>query len=528
VSKAFEKFGVPYYIAFDSKTVLPERETLVDSLRCALNAEQDIPLYNVMSSAIGDFTRAELLEIRRGAFTAERKKSLWESLYTYKGNPKIEEKAKRFIAYLEDMRVKSSYMKASELMKMSLGTGFDAYLLSLKEDKINAVNAFIEYVGTLPQDVSCADFLEFYDNAYEGNGSPKKADAVAVMTMHASKGLEFPIVFLPYSDCCPKSGGGETLIDGELGLAVSLYADEDKTVRDTFAKTAMRLKRTDDERREQARLMYVAFTRARYKLVITGKDTAAPYCVFEGASNMQWIKFAAERDPAVGARVFTAEPPAVPPPNEARNIGEKSFDRSFAARRYAYENATKLPVKYSVSELLEKYDGFGYNPFTAKTASEAVNAGIALHEVMQRIDYGADTLAEVKDAISGMVKSGFLEQTEADAVDAGKVLALLKTDVMRRAAKSKTMREQPFIMNVRPDADAPEKALVQGVIDLVIDCGDSCEIVDFKTGSGSDETMKARYSEQLALYAEGVEKILKKPVSAKIILCAADARAIYL
>ena len=122
----------------------------------------------------------------------------------------------------------------------------------------------------------------------------------------------------------------------------------------------------------------------------------------------------------------------------------------------------------------------------------------------------------VKKTVEELFLQGALTEEEAASVDEKAILRTLRSDVIREARKYPIKREQPFMMYV-PYDDESGKVLVQGVIDLLIDEGDGYVVVDFKTGGGSEEELRNRYGKQLSLYAEGVEKILKKPVKRKII-----------
>ena len=165
---------------------------------------------------------------------------------------------------------------------------------------------------------------------------------------------------------------------------------------------------------------------------------------------------------------------------------------------------------------MRKEEGYGYNPFTYDKNTDSITLGVAVHTVMQYIDYSLDSEEKIIDAVNELKKEGKLTEEEAKAVPIKNILRTLKSDLIKDAEKYECKREQPFIMYV-PVFGTEEKVLVQGVIDLLIDKGDSFAVVDFKTGLASADKLKERYSKQLELYAEGVEKILHKPVSEKII-----------
>ena len=513
---AFDKSGVPYYTLKETDVPFPEREALVDTLRVSLNATDDISLFHVLSSPIGNFTPADLTEMRAKDRTGFSKMSLWETLISYKGDPKIEEKAKEIVDFLEKLRIKSAYCTAEEALNAVLEKNYDSYLLGKNADVLRNLNAFVSYVGTISENASVETFLEFYDTSYKGNKPPVPEDAVAVMTMHGSKGLEFPVVFLPFQTTARPDGRWQIRLETELGLAVKAYDDENKTATETFETRVFRMKIKDEERQELARLMYVAFTRAKNYLVVSGKEEKVPASVFDdGESVMKWILMAADADEKLAALVEDMvvdereETPEVP-------VENKPFDGSRLKRAYRYEQDTARPVKYSVSEILAKQDGYGVNPFAGDKSSAEL--GTAIHTVMQYVSYDLTTEGEVDAAMDEMVRTGTLLPEERKKVPAGLILSVLRSEVIKNAKKYPCKREQPFMMYVLPEDGGEDKVLVQGVIDLLVDEGDGYVVVDFKTGGGDAERLQERYAKQLSLYAEGVEKILKKRVKRKVIV----------
>ena len=526
--KSLKKYGIPYYSARDTGNKFPERETIVNCLRCVLNADDDISLYSVCACAIGGFTVSDMVALRGNSNPESKKTSLWETLNNYKGKPNIEKKAKELIEFLEKMRVYSAFLTASEMLEEILGHNLDVYLLANNVDALAELNAFISYVSCLGANSTAADFIEYYDSSYQGNASPVKDNAVTLTTMHGSKGLEYPFVFLPFQD----RQGGKGLksgveLDGELGMAVKFFSEENKVSRDTFEGLVLKMKNRDEERQELARLMYVAFTRAKNYLCISGCDTGIPSNVFEGASVLQWILYASQGD-GVLSDIITE----MPEPNEAPlkaklDYEDKSFNPSRLERKYKFEKETKSPSKYSVSEILKKQDAYGINPFEYEKNTDAINLGVAVHTVLQKIDYSLDSVEDVEKAVEEMRKSGFLTDEEAAVVPCDRILDTLRSDLIKTAKNLPCKREQPFVMHIKPEG-SEEKVLVQGVIDLLIDKGDSFIVADFKTGNPDEKKMAERYAKQLDLYAEGVEKILKKPVSEKILYNVMGGNAVVL
>lgn len=515
---AFDRANVPYYTQKETNAPFPEREVLVDALRVAFNATDDVSLFNVLSSPIGGFTTADLTEMRAKDHPEIGKNTLWETLTTYKGVPEIEKKAKEFVDFLESLRVRCSFMTAEEALNAVLEKNYDAYLLGKNADSLKKLNAFVSYVGTLAANESPEAFLEYYDTSFTGNTPPAPDDAVAIMTMHGSKGLEFPVVFLPFQDNARTDSRWQLRLEGELGLAVKVYDEDEKTAKESFEARVFEMKNKDAERQELARLMYVAFTRAKNYLVITGREVKTPASVFDGASIMQWIAFAAGSDPVVAQKIreMTLSPVSAGSAQE-RTKEEKEISLEGLKRIYAYDSARKLPVKYSVSEILKQRDGYGFNPYETTPADDAgATLGTAIHTVMQYVDYGLQTQEEVEESVREMVRQGYLSEREGELVPIRKIFAAIRSPLLQEARKHPCERECPFELYDLPEGGGEDRVLVQGVIDLLIDEGDGYVVVDFKTG-GNAEKLRSRYTEQLALYAKGVEKVKKKKVKRRVL-----------
>ena len=517
IADALEKRGVPYYFLKEDKSAFPEREILVDTLRVALNALDDVALYNVAVSPVGRLTEKEICEIKNST-DKEHKRPLWESLNAYNGNERTVEKIRSFLAFAEEMRVKCAYKTAEELLTIALERSLDAYLLGKDVDKLAKLNAFVCFVGGQSAHMTCEEFLYYYDNVFGGNKPPVKKDAVAIMTMHGSKGLEFPIVVLPFTKGSPDTRPRETEADGDLGLAVNRYDEENRVSGRTFDSHVLRMKRMDEERQEEARLMYVAFTRARYFLTVTGEDCKVPLNVFEGASVMQWILFAAQSDENLRAVIRRAEPEEEVIPEKKRSCG-KAFCPDKLFRKYAYEKETTLPAKQSVSAILASQEGYGVNPFPEgeRGASSSAEKGTAVHAMMQYVDYGTKTLEELTEQADALVREGTLTAEERKLLPMKAILDAVQSDLVQSLRDKRVMREQPFMMYLKAYEGAQSKTLVQVVIDLLADEGDGYVIVDFKTGGANAETLRKRYAKQLDLYAQAVESILHKPVKKKIL-----------
>lgn len=279
--------GIPSHVA--SKTgyfAAKEIQNVLQFLRILDNPRQDIPLFGVLKSYFGGFEDAEIAQMQ--ALTKEKKKGLYFGLKEYSEreaqNDALQQKVKAFLEFVEDYRDKTVYMPIHELLQdIVTNTGYLHYVAALPggEQRRANVQILLEKASAFEQTsyyglfhfVRYIEQLERYDVDYgEANILDEKADVVRIMSIHKSKGLEFPICFV-----CGMAKrfnmqdlSGKMIADVDMGIGVD-YVDverrlQSKTVRKNVIAEKMRL----DNLGEELRVLYVALTRAKEKLILTG------------------------------------------------------------------------------------------------------------------------------------------------------------------------------------------------------------------------------------------------------------------
>ncbi|NLL77099.1 MAG: helicase-exonuclease AddAB subunit AddA [Clostridiales bacterium] len=276
--------GIPSHVA--SKTgyfAAKEIQILLQLLRVLDNPQQDIPLFGVMKSCFGNFDEDEIARIR--AAFEDKKKKLYFCLKEFETEEEVlKEKIKRFLIFLEEYRDKTIYMPIHELMRdIVMETGYLHYVTALPggEQRKANVEILLERAAAFEQTsyyglfhfIRYMEQLEKYDVDYgEANILDENADVVRIMSIHKSKGLEFPICFV-----CGLAKrfnmmdtNGKMIVDMDMGIGVD-YVDpqsrfQSKTLRKNVIAEKMRL----DNLGEELRVLYVALTRAKEKLIMTG------------------------------------------------------------------------------------------------------------------------------------------------------------------------------------------------------------------------------------------------------------------
>ena len=302
--KILEQQGIPVYIT--SKTGYfgaLEVQELLQFLRVLDNPRQDIPLFGVMQSVFGGFTQEEIAQIRSGGEGHSRKRmTLYEALKevvqsgrmveegeeTSAGESAGEEaelsqKADTFLQRIDHYRDLTPFTSIRDLLQRILDDyDYLNYVTALPagskrranvEMLLTKASAFekTSYFG-LFHFIRYMEQLEKYDVDYgEADTLDENADVVRIMSIHKSKGLEFPVVFVSgLSKRFNMQDANQSLIvDMDLGVAVD-YVDSVRRIKNkTLRRAVLSAKMKEDNLAEELRVLYVALTRAREKLILT-------------------------------------------------------------------------------------------------------------------------------------------------------------------------------------------------------------------------------------------------------------------
>jgi len=430
-------YGIPVYTDTGSgyfRTI--EISTVLSLLQIIDNPMQDIPLLSVLRSPIADFSTEELIDIRlfdrEGTFYDAMKKAAAEDGET--GS-----KTASFIAALVRWRERSLYLSTDELIwYLYNDTGYFSFVGAMPGGVKRQANLRLLFDKARQYEESSFkglfNFISFI-NKLKGSqgdmGSAKtlgeKDDVVRIMSIHKSKGLEFPIVFV----CGTGKGFNLTdttkdiLLHHDLGIGPDFIDHKRRIWYPSIFKQALKYKIRLESLSEEMRILYVAFTRAKEKLIITGtvKDPAGSgkrwisnadetervpeYALLKGKSFMDWICSALMRHPSG----LLAERLGIEPPDFCREADDSSWDIRLWSReqilgvseaeaandeklvgevalafqeaeadyyedivkrlewRYPYEAYEKLPVKVTVTELKRYFDTEAAEDNVVRTSS---------------------------------------------------------------------------------------------------------------------------------------------------------------
>ena len=566
-----------YFSAVEVRTVLAYLEVLD-------NPVQDIPLAAVMRSPIGGFSDEALAKLR----SASEERRFYDCCTAYRDNG--EDAALRlaldtFFRQMEYFREKAAYTPIHLLLWEILDvTGYGAYAAALpagRQRKANLdmlVEKAIAYEATsyrgLYHFIRYIESLKRYEVDYgEASLGTESDDTVRIMSIHKSKGLEFPVVFV--------SGLGkqfnETELRGRLALHSSFgigcdYVDTTLRLRQpSLLKKVIQKTSALENLGEELRILYVAMTRAKEKLILTGvvpnasqkleawqtlnvraMETLSYSTLTKASSYLDWVLPALLQHSGKDCfllRVLSAED-LLEESKEAKASdlwrvlehpkeepeARRYLERVFSAE-YPYEQEQAISGKVSVTELKkqtqlpEEHEGLELYPVkeskgtvprfrAAETTMPGSMRGTIYHTFMENLDFHKKDVLETQ--LEEWIKCGKMTRDEAAAVRISDIRRFLESDIglrMERAEEGGRLhREQPFVLGVpaheiRSCWQSEELVLVQGIIDAWFEEDDGIVIVDYKTDRvRTMQTLAGRYHIQLEAYAKAVARLTGKTV----------------
>ena len=558
-----------------------EIDTFLGLLRAIVNLRRDVPLAAAICSAVFGFELAELAEIR----SAGREGFFYTAFLSYAKDgedEKLRDKCAKAAARLALWRDEERFMRLDDfLWKLMRESGFYDYVSALprgaqrKANLRSLLDRAADYqVGRVE---GLRGFLAFLDRirlrggAEQANLITDGEDVCRIMTIHGSKGREFPVVLLPGLGRSLSSGGfrdDSLLLHRDVGLSLHWVDAKMRAYKKTLLHSAVKLRQKIDDRAEAIRLLYVGMTRAMDTLHMIGTMSAPEQSVrlfgTKGAApdintdifgatnylqlvlptaayNMDLFDIRSYDCDSIAAYIGVSYCLA----DIEKGKAKESQKPAVVGFDYPYAAAAKLKAKYSVTELnkaagqeepvvftagkeepvvftAEKEDPVFFTAGSAGESDEdagltAAERGTALHKALELLDFS--------EAYAHRDDKAWFEAFE----DADTLYRFANSDLLARAAASGfLMKEAPFNMKMpysetrrgkNDDNEISEEIVIQGVIDCLFEEGDGLVIADYKSGwfdvsdyENEAERMRSVYGEQLRLYRRAVELIFGKSV----------------
>lgn len=577
--KEISELEIPVYSDSSSQYLQSvEIETIMSLLKIINNPMQDIPLVTVMRSPIGNFTDNELIEIRM----ADRNSSFYEALLK-----SDLEKAHRFLSLLKELREDEEYMTLDEwIWNIYTKTGYMNYVNLMPNGALRVSNLRMLFERAKQYEEASFkglyNFINFIDKIKFNQEDLKAAkiigeneNVVRIMTIHKSKGLEFPVVILAgvgkqfnFRDL-----NGKILLDQDLGMGPQ-YIDSDRYIEfKTLAKKALAIKAKNEAISEEMRILYVALTRAKEKLIIVGRqkdvnkkmsekqklleiystiddDKINSYLLQKYKTYLDWLELIYLKEGVANTKnLFTVninkrEKTSVKIENEVEDISKKIIEESNKNNdeqekekikeilnwQYKHQSIEGIPTKTSVSKLKEKREQevqITQEPKfineDAKTKLTGAQKGTLIHLCLQKMKETEEyNLEKITELIEELKDKEIITEIEVQNIDKEKLLEYTNSQLWTELKQAKEIhKEHPFYINIKAsriynqiNKEDDEEILVQGVIDLFfIDKDDKLILVDYKTDYVQNENeLVEEYKGQLDLYKEALEQSLDKKV----------------
>lgn len=555
-----------------------EISVMLSLLRVIDNPNQDIPLLSSLMSPIFAFSPDETAKLR----IDDRKSTIYACLLKAEDkNPKVA----AFLKFFRRMRFIASTCTASELIRRILDeTSYLAIVQAMDSGDLRRSNLMLltDYAEVYENSgmTGLSGFIRFIDKLFinkkeldASNPVSENADVVRIMTIHKSKGLEFPVCILANVN---KQFNAEDekknmIINPRYGVGLIRRDPRTMAEYETLSHTSAKLQMNLSARSEEMRVLYVAMTRAKEELVVvtsvkdaekalenaagdidSTKKKLSSFSVLSKNNYSDWILKAAIRHPdafELRRTIGLSEEYAIKTDSHLeikvinsvkeyqRTITDISGDDEIDEQlqrlindrvnfKYKYAPLASVATKRAASQLdgkLINRENFASSKpeFMSDGKLTAAQKGTATHKFMQYADFSSaekDVLTEA----NRLVSAGKLTHDEALNIRKNEIEVFFRSELYERIKKSNNvMREKQFTVNVPAEWVYPnladelnEDIMIQGMIDCAFEENGKLTVVDYKTDRlDCEEDFRLKYAEQLKIYKYALEQITELEVA---------------
>lgn len=594
--KELEKQDIPVFSDSSAQYLeSTEIQTMLSLLKILDNPMQDIPLVCVLRSAIANFTDNDLVEIR----LVDRKSSFYEAFLKARISTR-EELRKKINAFMEQLERWKKQQKEKSLeefiWQLYRETGYYHYVGLLNNGALKQANLRMLFEKAKQYESASfqglfhfIQFMEKVKNSSKDMSAAKmigeNENVVRIMSIHKSKGLEFPVVFLcgTAKHFNMRDLNEPILFHETLGIGPKYINVEKRITYNTLAKEAISLQAKEEAIAEEMRVLYVALTRAKEKLIITGvakevekqlEEKELLLAIYKGkgvhpsilkkyTSYLDWLELVIlkekeeakewiqmqiipyEREKKEQEKVTLVQDALIKQLENIQRDEEciKKIQQEWNWR-YPFIGAVQIPTKTSVTKIKEMLQEKKYGkmieqeqieemsaPAFAKSITKMTNAqkGTLVHLCIEHLqetkNYTKDDLEEL---LQELVQKEFITEEERKEIPIKPLLEYLQSDLWQELKQAREVhKEQPFYIQLPTNeiyegASKEDKILVQGIIDLYyISAKGKVVLVDYKT----DYVEEGQEKELKEKYKEQLElyrSALEKTLHQKV-----DKVAIY-
>lgn len=556
-----------------------EIRTITSLLKIIDNPYRDIPLVTVMRSIIGDFTDNELIEIR----LTQNEGYFYDSLKEAKASPKIDGKLKEkvinFLDKLNKWREEERYLPLNEfIQKIYEETDYYNYVRLMPNGQVRKAN--LKMLLDRAKDYEkisfkgLFNFIRYLEKVKSSNSDLSSAkvigeneNVVRIMSIHKSKGLEFPVAIISRTDkkFNQKDLNESILLHQDIGFGMQ-YINYDRKIEYTTAtKEAIKIKTKEESIAEEMRILYVALTRAKEKLIITGVENDFTKSIEQKKelleiyekenykinhlvlkkylSYLEWIELVYLNHQDIENQI-TLNKIAKKDVLKAEENQEEQEKRNIELPekidyekineilnwQYKYKEMTNIQSKMSVTKIKElknnetqKQQHIEIKPkfMLDKTKVSSAERGTITHLILQKLDFTKEySKEELAQFVNNLCTKNIITQIQKDSINIEKIYQIINTQFIKNLKNAKEIKkETPFYTYINTkeiyNTQNSENILVQGIIDLYyINQQNEVILVDYKTDyvEGSGEELIDKYKVQLEIYKKALEESLKEKV----------------
>ena len=583
--EALRESNIPYFSdVFNVSLSDPEVSIFINYLKIINNYKDDMALLSSLLSPFGGLNEDDISRVK----IIDKDALFYECLKEYRNvfNDDLSVKIDVFFQKLIEYRGELNKKKLSEFAYyIAYESGYISYLeaLFLGEQKVQNLMAFIMRIEEF-EEFSHSDLSGFLNHVDRLLKSPSESleptqlisgadNVVRIMSIHKSKGLEFPIVFVGDLErqFTLQESRDPFMVDKELGIGCKV-ADLDKgSIYSTTHRKILEAKKKDEMNSEEMRLLYVATTRAKDRLYLVGKvrdverhiqktvQTPKMSVIENSKSMLDWISAVALKDKVnydvvsnytdydfqsnyfvnsdntdkyhlqINLEGFESIPKEEIKPEVLSDASQGEFDLAFEFK-YPHIDDTKLPFKKTVSEITAKNvnktdDTYDFQQYFEIRSVDIINKlpkilmsqdrissaeeGSLIHFVFQNISIKKHNIESVVDEIERMVYLELLTEQESKVIDPMIFVNFFNSKLGERLIKNINTLKRETSFTMRY-----ENIFLDGQVDCYFEEDGKIVLLDFK----SDKTISlTRYKHQLDLYQRAIELAMEYKVTERYI-----------
>lgn len=531
-----------------------EIQNLMNILELSNNIDNDLAIIAFIHEGFLSFNDDDLISIRKEDYD----KSLSENIKALsKKDSDLGIKCKKFLDFFKAIKQKERYLGVNETINYIISSinYIDYYAISQNgKQKVANIKLFQQYAFNYDQkhNDKIFGFVNYVNELKNTQIIIDEAkvnydeNSVRITTIHKSKGLEYPIVILPFMGKAFSSIDKRINVNVErdLGLGFKYFNLSKEEKGKTFIRTLIDDTITEKSKEEEMRLLYVAMTRAKEELIIQGNmsGTKTRSSLLDASCMLDWVMSTIINentenifeDDSTSSKLEGNWKINIVEKDDIKNYVDKKIepvDNNSFLSRYALPFITKeeeqiqlidrnIPTAISASKILQEED----NPFKEplfKSKNKSANIGTATHDFLKYVNFKEDLsyfgLLEQKDE---MIEKALIKKEDADLIDFMKLEKFFESDEAKMIIDSDEIQRERSI-SVMENADNvgfysmnTKKILVRCIIDLMFKKDGKWYLADYKTDKIKDETDDDELTSkilshrtQLAFYEKAIKDI---------------------